>query len=184
MEWHHILEKRLSPKRLAHSVSVAETAATLYPKEEQRVYLAGLLHDYCKEVSGEELLQTAREHALPLTDVEILFPSLLHGPVAASLLANEGINDAEVLAAIANHTVGAPGMSAFERVIFVADAIEPLRNYPGADMLRTLAKENFDKAFREVLRNKMQYVLQSNHYFHPGSISVWNWCINTHIGGA
>jgi len=140
----------LSEKRYNHSLGVSATArelAELYGADRRKAFLAGLLHDCAKDLSGAELLRKARQSGVPVGVEEEIKPSLLHAPVGALVAgAQFGIQDAEILQAIALHTLGSENMTLLDKIIFVADKIEPGRVFHDAEKWRQTARYNLDKA--------------------------------------
>ena len=136
------LEQRLKRKRFEHARSVSEMAALLaetYGADVRKARLAGLLHDWDKEYDDDAI----RAHARAL-DVDVdpyvleTMPRLLHGPTAAAELkrAHPDLPD-DVIQSIARHTAAAVGMSDLDMIIYIADAIEPGRDFDGLDELRS-----------------------------------------------
>lgn len=173
-----ILKKRLSVKRYTHSIGVANTAAKLagmFHGDIQRAFLAGLLHDYAREMSDSELLELAMANHLSGDAVDLLQPSLLHGPVGAWLLRDAGMVDDElVLQAISWHTTGHPEMDQLARIIYIADYIEPNRKFPGVDTLREIAHRDLDLGVLAGLDHTISYLIQKNGYLHPWSVAARN----------
>lgn len=173
-----ILQRRLSPGRYVHSVGVANTAAKLagmYSLDIEKAYLAGLMHDYAREMSGTELLDLGQEHGLIRDHVEVIKPSLLHGVVGAFLLQQAGIiTDAQILDAIRNHTTGHPEMDWLGRLIYIADYIEPERKFPGVDKLRTIAYKDLDYGVLAGLDHTLIYLVQKGAFLHPYSLMARN----------
>ncbi len=173
-----VLKKMLRPKRFDHSVSVARTAFSLaekYGYDTSRAELAGLLHDYARDMSENDLLTVAENKGLISHPVERQVPVLLHGPVGAVLVKEDlGIIDNEILQAIACHTTGAPGMSLLAEIIYLADMIEPLRDYPGVDDLRSLAGSNLQAAVMAGLEASISYCIEAGKLIHPKSIEARN----------
>ena len=114
----------LNSRRYQHTLGVSYTAASLamcYGCNIEKARIAGLLHDCAKCLSDTELLQTAREHELPISESEEADPYLLHGKVGAYFAENKyGITDPDILSAIVFHTTGRPNMTLLEEIIFVA----------------------------------------------------------------
>src|SRR5215207_9614080 len=132
--------ERLSDKRYAYTLRVAETAdrlAEIHGLASKKARLAGLLHDAAREVGKEELLRVAEEDELAVGDVEHERPMLLHGPVAAELARRDlGVKDGEILDALRAHTTGEPEMGPLALTLFVADKVEPVREGPSVEELR------------------------------------------------
>ncbi|MEW6635410.1 MAG: bis(5'-nucleosyl)-tetraphosphatase (symmetrical) YqeK [Actinomycetota bacterium] len=175
-----LARSRLSEARYAHTVRVAETAkelAKLHGIDPARARLAALVHDAAREAGGpEEYLRLAERWGLPFGEPERESPKLLHGPVAAELARRElGIEDEEVLEAVRVHTVGAPGMSPPALVLYVADKIEPARDYPSVGRLRELAREDLREAATEALRRAIAYNERRGKATHPASRAALEW---------
>ena len=161
LRWVVWLQQRLSPVRFTHSLAVADTAALLavaVGADPPRARLAGLLHDLARELPDAESERLF--HVLQLEEKPIVMTTaLLHGPVAAAWLERTRvISDAEVLEAVRRHTTGAPGMGRLAEVVFLADAIEPGRDYPGADLLRSEAMKDFDTALLHSVEHSLAYL--------------------------
>ena len=124
-EW---LKKNLNEERYLHTLGTADCAKELakkYNLNEEKAYLAGLLHDCAKCFSKEKLLNIIKEN-LEVDESEMLNYKTLHAPVSAYVAAKEfGVDDEEILSAIRWHTLGKLEMSDFEKIIFIADKIEP-----------------------------------------------------------
>jgi predicted HD superfamily hydrolase involved in NAD metabolism len=171
--------ERLSDKRYAHTLRVAETAerlAKLHGLDPERARLAGLLHDTAREVGKEELLRVAEEDGLPIGDFERERPILLHGPVAAKLAREDlGVEDGEILDAVRVHTTGKPGMGPLALALFVADKIEPGREQPGVEDLRELASVSLHRAARAALEDSISYNERRDRPAHPKSRQTLEW---------
>jgi len=178
-----LLKKKLPPQRLSHSLGVAETAVGLarqYGGKVETARMAGLLHDYARDLPPDTLLEVAEQAGLVNYSVERLMPDLLHGPVAAWLIPRElGIKDSEVLRAIALHTLGAEEMTLLDKIIYIADAIEPGREYPGVAHLRQLVKVDLDQALLASYNQTIKYCLDRNYLLHPQTILARNKLIQT-----
>ena len=168
------LKTEISKKRYLHSVGVMETAAWLADRfggDCIKASLAGLLHDVMREKSEEELLSLAAQHRIPVDPLEKKVPVLLHGPVAACLLAGSyGIDDEEIRQAVYWHTSGCAEMAQLTRIVFVADAIEPGRDYEGVREMRRLAQEDLTETVLFVLKNQLDYQRTTGKTPHPQSI--------------
>jgi predicted HD superfamily hydrolase involved in NAD metabolism len=171
--------ERLSDKRYAHTLRVAETAehlAMLHGLDPERARLAGLLHDTAREIGKEELLCVAEEDGLSVGDLERERPILLHGPVAAELAREDlGVEDGEILDAVRAHTTGEPGMGPLALALFVADKIEPGREQPGVEDLRELAPVSLHRAARAALEDSTAYNERRDRPAHPKSRQTLEW---------
>ena len=171
--------ERLSDKRYAHTLRVAEIAerlAKLHGLAPERARLAGLLHDTAREIGKEQLLRVAEEDELPIGDFERERPILLHGPVAAKLAREDlGVKDGEILDAVRVHTTGEPGMGPLALALFVADKIEPSREQPGVEDLRELAPVSLHRAARAALEDSTSYNERRDRPAHPKSRQTLEW---------
>ncbi len=171
---------RLSEKRYGHTVRVADTAEDLartHDLDPDRTRLAALLHDAAREIGApEEFLKLAEAWNLPVGKPERESPKLLHGPVAAELARRElGVDDGDVLEAIRVHTVGSPGMGPLALVLYVADKIEPARDYPSVERLRGLSGEDLREAAAESLRRSIAHNKERGRSVHPASWETLEW---------
>jgi predicted HD superfamily hydrolase involved in NAD metabolism len=171
--------ERLSEKRYGHTVRVADTAEELareHGLDPARTRLAALLHDAARETEPEEYLRLARAWELHLGEPERQSPKLLHGPVAAELGRRElGVEDEEVLEAVRVHTVGAAGMGPLALALYVADKIEPARDYPSVGRIRDLASRDLREAAAESLRRAISYNEGRGREIHPASRGMLEW---------
>lgn len=160
------MSKILKPSRYEHTVGVAYTAANLamrYQASIEDAYIAGLLHDNAKYVAKEELLRICEENHLPISEIERKNVYLLHSK-AGAIKARDfyGIEKEDILNAITYHTTGRPGMSTLEKIIFVADYIEPNRRIiPNLDKIRNEAYLDLDKTVAWILSNTIHYLLET-----------------------
>lgn len=170
---------RLSKKRYAHVLGVAETAESLaraHGLSPGKARLAALLHDAARESSPEELLKSARSYGLQPDGFTGERPMLLHGPVAAEEARRElGIEDPEVVEAVRVHTTGAPEIGPLALVVYVADKIEPGRDYPSVERLRGLARKDLREAAREILRAIEAHNENRGRPTHPDSRRMLAW---------
>ena len=122
------LKENLSEERFNHSVGTAECAEKLaekYNLNKEKAYIAGLLHDCAKCFSNEKLKEIIDKH-LKVEECEMLNYKTLHAPVSAYIAQKDfGVSDSEILSAIRWHTLGKQDMTTFEKIIFLADKIEP-----------------------------------------------------------
>ena len=143
------LSKKLKKERFEHTVGVMYTSASLamrYGANIEKAMTAGLLHDCGKYCSAKEQLKLCEKYKITLTDLEHSMPALIHAKLGAYLAENEyGIKDREVLDAITYHTTGRPEMTMLEKIIYIADYIEPnRREIPGLSKIRQIVFQNID----------------------------------------
>lgn len=185
-KYFELLAARLPEGRFRHSLGVADTAAGLAVKngiDPEQARLAGLLHDYARDLPPGRLLELAEEAGLISCEIERRLPLLLHGPVGALLLERElGITDKAVLQAVARHTVGAPAMTPLDKIIYLADVIEPGRQFAGVHTLRQAAVADLDTAFLKALEATIVYVLDREQLLHPATVEARNFILMTRGG--
>lgn len=147
--------RRLSPERVQHVLRVAETAEQLarrHGADPEKAWVAGVVHDFAREIPQAEAVRLSAARGL-LAEVEEPTVALLHALLGAALVREElGIEDGEVLRAVARHTTGDAAMSPLDKVVYLADAIEPGRDFPGVRELRDLAWRDLDAAVLACLR--------------------------------
>ncbi len=177
-EAREIIRFKLSKPRFKHSLQVAEVARELaehYQVDADKAYLIGILHDYAKGISAEELLATAEKNELLQDELERQVPDLLHAPVGSWLVQHElKIEDQDILQAIRFHTLGDLNMSVMDKIIYLADMIEPGRDYPGQERLKGLAFRDLDDAMLFGLESTIRYCLDRGRLLHPRTVEVRN----------
>jgi predicted HD superfamily hydrolase involved in NAD metabolism len=170
---------RIGEAGLRHSLGVAESAAELaeaYGVDRDEARLAGLLHDWAKDSSNDELLSAAIELGIPVTDVDLAVPYLLHAPVAAAeiRLALPEVSE-DVTAAIAAHTYGVVPMQPLDMIVYVADTIEPGRVHEGVEALReAVGQVSLLELFTRAYANSLRHLVETRRRIHPGTIDMWN----------
>lgn len=172
-----ILREKLSKKRYEHTIRVYETAISLaeqYKVSHEKVAQAALLHDLKKCESKEALAHAIKAYELPEALMQFN-EELWHGPVAAKYVqASYDIQDEDVLNSIYYHTTGRAKMTAVELIVFVADYIEPGRDFPGVDEVRRLAKEDLKHAAQKALQNSLLFLISKNATIHPDTLAAYN----------
>lgn len=174
------LKEELSPKLYGHSAGVAETAAELAGRlsiDVNQARIAGWLHDCARDWPDKVLLSFACEHKIIIDDFSLRNPVLLHAPIGAVLAQMRGVTDTQILGSIRSHTLGAPDMSVLEQIIYVADKIEPGRQYAGAGHIRHLARTNFKEALVHAAAHSIIYVIEKKQSIHPITMQFWNWLV-------
>lgn len=161
----HKLSKILTEKRFYHSLGVQAMCLSLaarYGGDCEKAILAGLLHDCAKNLKDEVLLSECEKYDLGITKVERRNAYLLHGKLGAHYASNTyDVTDKEVLSAIIYHTTGKPDMTLLEKIVFVADYIEPGRQadrIPELNTVRQAAFMDLDKAVLLILSNTLSYL--------------------------
>lgn len=179
------LQKRLKPKRYSHSLGVASTAVSLahtYGVNVSKARLAGLLHDWDKNYSREEIQKRALVlHVdLPANVIETM-PHILHGFTAAEALHRDYPDlPADVINAIRYHTTGAQTMDDLAKIIYVADVLEPGRDFHGVNDLRKAAEEvSLDELYFRVYQSALTNVIAQGQFLYPASVEIWNALVKT-----
>lgn len=173
------LEGRVGPRRFKHSLGVADTAGELaraYGADERAARLAGLLHDWDKGYDDPGILDRAREVGLELSDELRGMPRVLHGMTAARALARDFPElPPEVLVAIARHTLGEVGMSDLDKVVYIADALEPGRSGKRVEKLRgKIGEVPLDELFLEVYAYWVELIMARRHPMYSRTTEIWN----------
>lgn len=166
------LKKELDKERFRHTIGVMYTAAALalaHGGDMEQALYAGLLHDCAKCIPNHEKLHLCRKHKLEVTPAEQKNPFLLHAKLGA-LFAREKyeIKDQEILHAIQVHTTGVPDMNLLDKIVYIADYIEPNRekaeNLP---QVRALAFQSLDKTMEMILGDTLTYLEESGGDIDP-----------------
>lgn len=172
-----IVKKRLSGPRYDHTVRVLEMALNLakqYGADEKKTEIAAIFHDYAKLHPISELKAIIMEQKL---DSRLLdyHSELWHGPAAAFIVQEEmGIHDGDVINAIRYHTTGRAGMSILEKIIYLADYIEPGRQFPGLDEVRDLAETDLDLALKKAIGNTIKFLIDKSAQIFPDTFEAYN----------
>lgn len=179
------LEKTISQKRYAHSVNVSTTAARLaeqYNGDVRKAGIAGLVHDCARELEKGELLDCLVQEGIYVDKMTLDIKELLHGPAAVHICRKAfGIEDEEILNAVRYHTTGRENMSVLEKIIYLADFIEPLRSFEGVEEMRRLAEENLDKALLLALNSSIEYLISKNGLIHMDTILSRNYMLKVTV---
>jgi predicted HD superfamily hydrolase involved in NAD metabolism len=157
------LQTKINEKRFIHSIAVeyiAGAMAMALGADVEKARTAGLLHDCAKGLSSKEKLAKARKHNLDISKYESQNPDMLHGKLGAYYAkAKYETDDKDILNAITYHTTGRPGMSLLEKIIFVADYIEPNRKpLPGIEKIRREAFFDIDSCVLHILKDTLDYL--------------------------
>lgn len=173
------LQSALSRKRYRHSIGVAEEAVRLaqrYGADTDKASLAGLVHDCAKEIDGQEAARLLKErYGITPDAMSLQAPRLLHAPLGACMAQSEfGIYDPEILDAIRYHSTGRANMSLLAKIIYIADYVEPGRDYDGVDELRKLAFSDLNKAIMVGLDFTITDLIQRGETIHPDTVHFRN----------
>lgn len=157
------LKKKLNPMRYEHTLGVSYTCIALamrYSVNLDQAEMAGLLHDCAKRYDDVTIIRKCQERGVELTESELRAPAVIHAKLGAWMAEHKyGITDPEILSAIACHTTGKPAMSLLDKILYVADYIEPRRDKaPNLPALRRLAFEDLDEALYQILDSTRNYL--------------------------
>lgn len=166
------LVKALDSKRYEHTQGVAYTAAALamrYGEDVQKAELAGLLHDCAKCLDNEKKIHICKKNDIAITEAEQRNPFLLHAKVGGHLAKTKyKIDDEDIINAVLYHTTGRPGMSLLEKIVYIADYIEPGReNAPNLDDVRKLCFQDLDDALLRILEDILVHLKESEKEIDP-----------------
>lgn len=166
------LAKALDEKRYEHTLGVAYTSAALamcHKAALHEAYIAGLLHDCAKCLDNEKKIHICQKHGIDINDSEQKNPYLLHAKVGGYLAEKKyHVDNEEIINAIIYHTTGKPNMTLLEKIVYIADYIEPGREHaPNLDEIRTLAFHNLDMALVQILEDTLRYLEESGKEIDP-----------------
>lgn len=171
------VKERVSKKRYEHMLAVEKAALYLaekYEVDKDKAGLAALLHDYAKELPDELFLDMIERKRLD-PELKKWGNNIWHGLVGVYFISSElGINDNEILEAIALHTTGSKDMSDLDKVVYLADYIEESRNFPGVDEARRLAEISLDKAVAYETAHTISYLVQNGIPIYPKTLETYN----------
>ena len=161
------LKGKISATRLTHSFGVEYTAACLamvHGEDVEKARIAGLLHDCAKGLPTKTKLEKARKHGLPVSKYEEKNPDMLHAKLGAYYARYKyDVVDQVILDAITYHTTGRPNMTLMDKIIFVADYIEPNRKLlEHLPAIRQMAFIDLDEAVYLILRDTVDYLGESD----------------------
>lgn len=170
------IKKNLSEKRQKHVQGVVMTAEKLakqYGCDPKKAKTAALFHDMFRSTPVDVLNMYVRQ--LGLDSYCLDNANLAHGPVASVIMQRDyGITDPDLINAVKYHTTGRAGMSLLEKILYLADAIEPARDYPGVDEIRELAKHSLDQACLFSMERSITYIKARGLFIHENTIEARN----------
>ena len=172
------LEDILDSKRYEHTLGVAYTAACLamrYDYNMEKAYIAGLLHDCAKCMSNKDKIEYCEKHDIPISKVEEENPSLLHAKVGAEMSRRKyDIDDSEIYQAIQYHTTGHPNMTLLDKILYIADYMEPHRDEaPNLDIVRKQVFIDIDTALFTILKDSVNYLDSSDKPVDPMTMETY-----------
>ena len=168
-------------KRRAHVVGTCETAGRLamrWGEDPDKARRAGILHDITKALGPKEQLHICKKYAMMLTKVQQENPKLLHAKTGAVIAKEIFGEEAEVVSAIWWHTTGRAAMTTLEQILYIADYMEPNRDFPGVEELRELADRDLNRAVLLGLDQALSYLRERNRIIDPDSQQAWDYYRN------
>lgn len=172
-----IVKEKLTNDRFTHTIGVVDTAVMLakkYGADEKKAELAAIFHDVAKCMPVKELKAIMEEKQLSLELLQYN-KELWHAPIGAFLAEHSyGIHEKDILQAITYHTSGHEEMTLLDKVIYVADYIEPNRNFPGVEKARELANEDLDQALLYALKNTITFLINKEQIVYPLTVKTYN----------
>lgn len=177
----HLLYLNLDNRRLLHTLGTLITGlelAELYSADLFSVCITALCHDIGRNITPELIKQRLVDSAEPIPEEDKPFPQLWHCNYAALVLKSElGIAQPELLQAVLWHSTGEAEMTTLQKIIFLADYIEPTRNFEGVTELKRLATIDLDRALALALKMKLNYLRAKGGNIHPRLIRAYNFYV-------
>ncbi len=177
------LQLALTEKRFNHSLGVMQTAVSLarhYGADVNKTAVAALLHDCAKNYSKAEMFELCERYNVELDEITRASTGLIHGFLGAVVAEKYyGVSDPEIYDAIYYHTIGKPDMSLMTKIVYIADGIEPLRNYDGVDRIREIVYEDIDRALVLQIDYTLRSVIAKGGLIHSNTIDTRNFYLKT-----
>lgn len=173
------LKENLKEKRYIHTLGVVETAkklAEINGISQEKAEIAALAHDVAKNLSKEKMKEMMKENNLTISALEENNPNLWHS-IIAPIEAKEklGIEDEEILDSIRWHTTGKENMSILTKIIYIADMIEPNRNFNGIEDIRKVTFDNLDAGVYSGLTHNIEFLLTKDLLIDENTIKARNY---------
>ncbi len=172
------LPKYETQKRIEHSIRVKETALQLYKLwggNKQVLVYAALLHDIARDLPIEKLIEIAEKNGYRIDKIEAENPIILHAPIGAIIAEKDfGITDKNILNCIKYHTTGRASITLNEAIIYLADFIEPGRDFEDAKKVRKIAFADLKEAVIQETILNVAYLMNARVPIHPKTIEMFN----------
>ncbi|MBN6186235.1 bis(5'-nucleosyl)-tetraphosphatase (symmetrical) YqeK [Aneurinibacillus sp. BA2021] len=172
------VRQQITKHRYEHTVGVMETAISLahqYGADPEKAETAAILHDYCKFWPEEEMRRIIENTPHIPKDLLDYDKELWHAHVGAEVVRRDlGIEDEEILDAIRYHTSGRENMTVLEKVVCLADYMEPGRHFPGVDEIRAAAEEDLDRALAKGLGGTITFLVNREKSIYPLTVLARN----------
>lgn len=167
------VKERMPEKRFEHVLGVMNTAVSLsrrYGVPEEKARIAAILHDVTKFADRGWMKKIIEQQQMDPALLDY-HHELWHAPVGAYVAGYEfGIEDEDILSAIRYHTTGRAGMSDLEKIIYIADMIEPSRKFPGVERLRAMKNDGLDQVMEASVRQSIEFLKSKNQPVYPDSL--------------
>lgn len=175
------IKNNLKESRYMHSLGVSETAVSLakiYGADVDKARISGLIHDCAKEMGKDEMLKLIEDSGIVLDEITLKSPQLLHCHAGAIIAENMmEIKDLEILSSIRFHTTGKKNMSLIEKIIYLADYIEPNRSFKGIEAIRETAQVDLDRSVLMAFESTISFVMKNGELIHLDTIEGRNYLI-------
>ncbi len=172
-----LLGKILGEKRFFHSLAVAKEALRLAEKygcDTEKAFLAGLLHDICKDINPKEQLKLLEQFGIILGGIEKNAPKLWHAIAGAAYLEHVlKLDDSEIILAVRYHTTARAGMTLLEKIIYLADYTSEDRDYPGVEKMRKAVEEGLSTALKEALFFTIEDLKEKGSPAHEDTVAAY-----------
>ena len=170
-------KSNMTEDRFEHCIGVSKTAqklAELNQYDEDKAALAGFIHDYAKQVSVEEYREVIKTKGF---DQDLLNwnRSIWHGIVGTYFIQRDlKINDSEILTAVRRHTTADVEMTTLDKIVFMADYIEPGRSFPGVEEARKITYANLDQGVGYQLAHTLEFLIEKRNKIYPRTLDAYN----------
>ena len=170
-------KSNMTEDRFEHCIGVSKTAkklAELNQYDEDKAALAGFIHDYAKQVSVEEYREVIKTKGF---DQDLLNwnRSIWHGIVGTYFIQRDlKITDTEILTAVRRHTTADVEMTTLDKIVFMADYIEPGRSFPGVEEARKITYANIDKGVGYQLAHTLEFLIEKRNKIYPRTLDAYN----------
>ena len=170
-------KSNMTEDRFEHCIGVSKTAqklAELNQYDEDKAALAGFIHDYAKQVSVEEYREVIKTKGF---DQDLLNwnRSIWHGIVGTYFIQRDlKITDSEILTAVRRHTTADVEMTTLDKIVFMADYIEPGRSFPGVEEARKITYANIDKGVGYQLAHTLEFLIEKRNKIYPRTLDAYN----------
>ncbi len=176
--YEQLIKERLEPHRFQHSINVAEKSRELarrFGADENKAYLAGLLHDICKNDSNEKMLQIFDAFGIILDNVQKRQQKLWHAVAGAAVIEHDlQIKDRELIEAVRYHTTARANMTLLDKILYLADFVSADRDFEGVQALRDSVNAGLDEGLRACLKFSVLDLCNRDKQIHPDTIDAYN----------